>query len=121
MLLDHTIVPAKNKDETARFFTNILGFEPGDELPDAQFVHVNDTLTLRCDEKYSDHVHLAFYVTGDELAQVTERAKAAGTPYGSRARLEDNQLGEYGGGPRLYFSDPSGNSIELVTVPTLRH
>jgi len=80
MLLDHTIVPAKNKDETARFFTDILGFEPGDELPDAQFVHVNDTLTLRCDEKYSDHVHLAFYVTGDELAQVTERAKAAGTP-----------------------------------------
>jgi catechol 2,3-dioxygenase-like lactoylglutathione lyase family enzyme len=121
MRLDHTIVPAKNKDETARFFIDILGFEPGDDLADARFVHVNDTLTLRCDEKYSNHVHLAFYVSDDELAQVIKRAQAAGTPYGSRARSDDNQLGQYGGGPRLYFSDPGGNSIELVTIPTLRH
>jgi catechol 2,3-dioxygenase-like lactoylglutathione lyase family enzyme len=121
MRLDHTIVPAKNKDETAKFFTDVLGFESGDDIPGARFVHVNETLTLRCDENYSDHIHLAFYVTDDELAQVIERAKATGTPYGSRARAEDNQLGQYGGGPRLYFSDPSGNSVELVTVPTLRH
>jgi catechol 2,3-dioxygenase-like lactoylglutathione lyase family enzyme len=120
MRLDHTIVPAKKKDETARFFTDVLGFEPGEELPDARFVYVNETLTLRCDEKYADHVHLAFYVSDEELAQVIERARLTGTPYGSRARRTDNELGEYGGGPRLYLSDPSGNSVELVTVPTLR-
>ena len=120
MILDHTIVPAKDKDQTAGFFTNVLGFELGAELPDARFVHVNDTLTLRCDEKYTDHVHLAFYVSEEELTLTVERAKQAGTPYGSRAKLTDNKLGEYAGGPRVYFSDPGGNSIELVTVATLR-
>lgn len=120
MRLDHTIVPAKDKAETARFFVEVLGFALGDSLPDAQFVYADDTLTLRCDEKYSDRVHLAFLVSEAELGAVAKRANALGHPFGSRANLVDNEMGDYGGGPRLYFRDPGGNSIELVTVATIR-
>lgn len=120
MRLDHTIAPSKDKEATARFFTDILGFQRGQTLPEAQFVYVDDTLTIRCDEKYSDRVHLAFLVSADELGQIADRAKARGVPYGSRANLTDNAFGEYGGGPRCYFTEPGGSSIELVTVAHIR-
>lgn len=121
MRLDHTIVPCENKEVTTSFFTDVLGFARGESLPEANFVYVDDRLTLRCDQKYDHQVHLGFLVTPAELRQVIGRAEASGVAYGSRANQMDHELGEYGGGPRVYFRDPCNNSIELVTVPTIRH
>ncbi len=59
--LDHTIVPARDKEESARFFARIFGLTY--DGPHSHFapVKVNDTLTLDFDnETEFDRHHYAF-------------------------------------------------------------
>ena len=49
ILLDHTIVPARDKDESARFFARIFGLRYDGPVSHFAPVRVNDTLTLDFD------------------------------------------------------------------------
>ncbi len=62
--LDHTIVPARDKEVSARFFARIFGL--GYDGPHSHFapVKVNDRLTLDFDDDSDfDHHHYAFMVS----------------------------------------------------------
>src|SRR5690349_24365743 len=65
IVLDHTIVPARDKEESARFFARIFGLAY--EGPQSHFapVRVNETLTLDfdTDENFQAH-HYAFKMSG---------------------------------------------------------
>ena len=120
MRLDHTIVPSRDKEVSSQFYMSIMGFKFGGVLGSAALVHVDENLTLRCDDRHSHKAHLAFHVTGEEFTQVLVRLKDEGVSYGATGSNLDMQVGQYAGGPRVYFADPAGNSIELMTVPTIR-
>ena len=115
--LDHTIVPAKNKEESARFFARIMGLTY--EGPHGHFapVKLNDTLTLDFDNREDfEHHHYAFHVTDEDFDAIFDRVKAEGLAYGSDPRAQDNmQINTRRGGRGFYFKDPNGHSLELLT------
>ena len=119
MTLNHTIVPARDKDAAARFFARMFGLRY--DGPDGHFapVRVNDTLTLLFDddEGFESH-HYAFHVSDAEFNAVLQRVKADGLPFGSAPwSLEDAKLNDWNGGRGFYFKDPDGHVLELMTVP----
>lgn len=117
IVLNHTIVPARDKEASARFFAQIFGLRY--EGPQGHFapVRVNETLTLDFDnrETFEPH-HYAFHVSDEEFDAILARVKAAGIPYGSGPRSwDDGQINTRRGGRGFYFPDPDGHLYELMT------
>jgi catechol 2,3-dioxygenase-like lactoylglutathione lyase family enzyme len=115
--LNHTIVPARNKDAAARFFAGIFGLSY--EGPGGHFaaVRVNPTLTFDFADADSFEVHhYAFHVDDAEFDAIFARVQAAGIPYGSDPwNLENRQLNSWNGGRGFYFRDPDRHVLELLT------
>jgi catechol 2,3-dioxygenase-like lactoylglutathione lyase family enzyme len=120
IILNHTIVPARDKVMAARFFAGIFGLD-FNEQQSGHFapVRVNEALTLLFDEDTSfDSHHYAFHVSEDEFDAIFERIKTAGLSYGSAPwSLDDGKLNDWNGGRGVYFKDPNGHVLELMTMP----
>ena len=118
--LNHTIVPAHDKVESAAFYSRLFGFEQAGEFSRFIVVRVNDTLSLDFDtrEKF-DTQHYAFKVTDDEFESIFGRVKEEGLHYGSGPgpeHLYDMQVDHRRGGKRVYFDELNGHSIEIFTA-----
>ena len=116
--LNHTIVPAHDKVESATFFARIFGLSYDGEVSHFAPVRVNDSLTLDFDNSsaFQSH-HYAFKVSETEFDQIFGRIQEAEIPYGSGPRtLEDMRINHRGGGRGVYFRDPNGHILELLTV-----
>ncbi len=119
--LDHTIVPSRDKEAAARFFSRIFGLNyNGPESPFAP-VRVNENLTLDfldIDEAsdFETH-HYAFKVSEAEFDAIFGRIKADGVIYGSEpGSFEDMQINHRRGGRGVYFRDPDGHVLEILTA-----
>ncbi len=117
--LDHTIVPARDKDAAARFFARIFGLSY--DGPHSHFapVQVNDRLTLDFDEvdEEFEHHHYAFRVSNDEFDAIFGRIQEEGVVYGSGPRSSDNmEINQRHGGRGCYFRDPEGHLLEIMTA-----
>ncbi|MGH6626350.1 MAG: VOC family protein [Burkholderiaceae bacterium] len=117
--LNHTIVPARDKLASAKFLARILGLS-FDESAVAYFapVRVNDSLTLDFGESDCPEIqHYAFKVSEEEFDAIFSRIQAEGIGYGSEPYSRDDmKINHRGGGRGLYFCDPSGHVLELLTV-----
>ena len=115
--LNHTIVPAHDKEASARFFAHLFGLTYAGPVGHFAPVQVNDTLTLDFDnrERFESH-HYAFHVSDEEFDAIFGRIQAAAITYGSGPRaLEDGQINNRRGGRGVYFRDPNGHVLELLT------
>lgn len=119
--LDHTIVPAKDKKASARFFAEIFGLTVSPRPGYFAQVRVNESLTL----DFSDDVdsgtreshHYAFHVSDVEFEAIFGRVKARGIPYGSEPDEPTNgRINTRRGGRGFYFEDPFGHLLEVMTV-----
>ena len=119
ILLDHTIVPARDKLASAKFFAEIFGLslKPGDGYF-AQ-VQLNDSLTFDfADEPEPQSHHYAFHISEAEFDGVYDRVKSKGLPYGSGPyNHSDGKIYTRRGGRGFYFEDPNGHLLEVMTVP----
>ena len=116
--LNHTIVPARDKIAAARFFARIFGLKRG-RTDHFVPIRVNKSLTLLFDDddKFESH-HLAFHVSNREFDAILHRIKIEKIAYGSAPwSLEDGKLNNWNGGHGVYFRDPNGHVLELMTVP----
>ena len=115
--LNHTIVPAHDKEASARFFADIFGLSY--DGPQGHFapVHVNETFSMDFDNRpVVESHHYAFQVTEEEFDGILARVKAAGLPYGSQpTSKQDMQINTRRGGRGFYFPDPNGHSLEVLT------
>lgn len=115
--LNHTIVPARDKEASARFFAHLFGLEV--ERPVGHFaaVRVNDTLTLDfADGAGFEPHHYAFHVDDAAFDAIFGRIKQAGLAYGSGPyATEDGRINHRNGGRGVYFCDPDGHVLELLT------
>jgi catechol 2,3-dioxygenase-like lactoylglutathione lyase family enzyme len=118
--LNHTIVPARDKVAAAKFFAKILGL-PFEEDADGHFapVRVNDSLTMDFADstKFESH-HYAFRVSEADFDAMFGRIQAEGIPYGSGPpnAFDDMKINHRDGGRGVYFRDPDGHILELLTV-----
>ena len=76
IMLNHTIVPARDKRAAARFFADTFGlsYDTSDDHAHFAPVRVNDTLTLLFDteDAFNSH-HYAFHVGDAEFDAILAR------------------------------------------------
>jgi len=128
--LDHTIVPAKDKIASARFFAEMFGLTVQPDTGHFAEGQVNERLTfLFADEpeawggpgfdpRTGRSHHYAFHVSDAEFDAIFGRVKGKGIPYGSDPfRHTNGRINTRRGGRGLYFEDPYGHLLEIMTVP----
>jgi catechol 2,3-dioxygenase-like lactoylglutathione lyase family enzyme len=118
--LDHTIVPAKDKITSARFFAEIFGLMVKPNPGYFAQVQVNESLTFDFADEAGprDSHHYAFHVSDEEFEAIFSRVKGKGIPYGSDPdSYTDGRINTRRGGRGFYFEDPDGHLLEVMTVP----
>ena len=115
--LNHTIVPAHDKEASAKFFAQMFGLKYEGAMGHFPPVRINETLTLDFDnwDRFEMH-HYAFHVGDAEFDAIFDRIKEAGIAYGSGPfSQEDMRINTWRGGRGVYFKDPNGHVLELLT------
>jgi catechol 2,3-dioxygenase-like lactoylglutathione lyase family enzyme len=119
--LNHTIVPAHDKKESAAFLSEILGLPA--PFPFGPFLAVQvDTLTLDYVEvdggQDLESRHYAFLVGEDDFDEIFARLVERGVPYWADPHASRPQeINTNDGGRGCYFPDPSGHLLEILTRP----
>jgi catechol 2,3-dioxygenase-like lactoylglutathione lyase family enzyme len=99
--LNHTIVPARDKEAAARQFAQLFGLTYEGLGEHFAPVKVNDGLTFLFDDDTNFESH-----------------QDAGLTYGSAPwSANDKKLNHWGGGRGVYFRTLDGHLLELMTVP----
>ena len=134
--LDHIGVLVRSIDETIDFYGRILGLKNAQKRVDRGLefaqIQVSDTSALAIWEAPDIPCqHFAFAVSAPEFDAIFERIKAAGLRYGNASdgfgetgnlsgeslnmKGPDVEAGARGDGTSLYFEDPNGHSVEIMT------
>ena len=129
IVLDHTIVPAKDKVASAEFFAEILGLKVKPGQGHFAQVQINESLTFDFadepeawggpgfDPRTGKSHHYAFHISEAEFEAIFGRVKAKGLAYGSGPyNHTDGQIYTRRGGRGFYFEDPNGHLLEVMTV-----
>ena len=118
--LNHTIVAARDKEKSARFLNEILGLDAPTSLGRFALVTVGDELTLDFADVDGDITpqHYAFLISEAEFDEIFNRIVARGLDYwaGPRHRLP-GEINHWDDGRGVYFDDPDGHSLEILTRP----
>jgi catechol 2,3-dioxygenase-like lactoylglutathione lyase family enzyme len=118
--LDHTIVHARDKRASAEFMAAILGLgKPVAFGPFLGVVTGND-VTLDFLETDEDIIveHYAFLVSESEFDAIFGRIQSRNLPYwADPGRQQLNRINTRDGGRGVYFEDPSGHLLEILTRP----
>ncbi len=117
--LNHTIVAARDKRESAAFLADILGLAaPSTYGPFAVVELANDVSLDFMDDPEIHPRHYAFLVTEEEFDQILGRIRERGLAFW--ADPFDQQPGEintHDGGRGVYWKDPDGHVLEIITRP----
>jgi hypothetical protein len=128
MDLNHMLVPAKDKIESANFFARMMGLPTGPvghfapvKINDSlvlDFADINDVNLWANENGHFARQHYAFHVSEDEFDAIFGRITAEGLRYGSGPgpNLYDMKINSHRGGRGVYFDELNGHSIELLTA-----
>lgn len=120
--LNHTIIWSRDRRASAEFWADILGLEVGKEVH--PFIQVKthnsvdlDFATVPNDDEISPQ-HYAFLVSEEEFDHGFARLLELGLEYfADPAAQQPGQINHHDGGRGVYFHDPSGHNLELITQP----
>ena len=117
---NHTIVYARDKQASSAFLAELLGLPAPVAFGPFLGVDVGNEVTLDfCDEEgEGTPQHYAFLVSEDEFDQIFGRIQARAVAYWADPghRLQ-GEINTHDGGRGVYFDDPSGHSLEIITRP----
>jgi catechol 2,3-dioxygenase-like lactoylglutathione lyase family enzyme len=118
--LNHTIVHVRDKRESATFMTEILGLPPPEPFYHFLVVRTANGVSLdflSTDEEITIE-HYAFLVSEAEFDAIFARIKARDLPFWADPRAQRaGEINRNDGGRGLYFKDPSGHMLEIITKP----
>jgi catechol 2,3-dioxygenase-like lactoylglutathione lyase family enzyme len=117
--LNHTIVYCRDQQVSASFLSEILGLPAPTTFGPFVVVQVaNDVALDFLEEEPVRPQHYAFLVDEDEFDEVHGRIVARGLPYwADPGRRRPEQVNTNDGGRGLYWLDPDGHVLEILTVP----
>jgi len=79
IILNHTVVPAHDKEASARFFAQVFGLKYEGSNGHFAPVRVNETLTFDFDTAQNfDFHHYAFHVSDEEFDAILKRVQGEG-------------------------------------------
>jgi len=121
--LNHTIVWCRDKEVSARYLCDVLGL--GVPTPFGPFLVV--ALANGVSMDFRNHLgteldiapqHYAFLVSDAEFEEIFGRIRAKGQEYWADPQMSSpGEVNERDGGRGVYFSDPDGHMLEIITVP----
>ena len=118
--LNHTIVWCRDKRKSARFLSDILGLPPPTVYGPFQVVQLSNGVSLDFHDSEDEIVeqHYAFLLSEQEFDSVFSRIRERGISYwADPARRHPERINHNDGGRGVYFRDPSGHYLEIITRP----
>ena len=123
--LNHTIIHARNNRESAEFLAHILGLEAGPTWGPFVPVATANGVTLdfaTAPAESTTMQHYAFLVSEDEFDAAFERIQQAGLDYYADPYMKmPGEINHNHGGRGVYFFDPAGHGMEIITQPYDSH
>lgn len=119
--LNHTIVHSRDPRAAATFFAEIFGLPK--PVPFGPFLDVETgnevTLAfLDADGMEIQMQHYAFLVSEKEFDQIFGRIRERGLKYwADPGQKQEGEINRHFGGRGVYFQDPSGHLLEIITRP----
>jgi catechol 2,3-dioxygenase-like lactoylglutathione lyase family enzyme len=122
--LNHIIIPAHDKNVSAKFLGDILGVKPDAQWGPFIPVRTANGVTLDfVDSKDVRTQHYAFLVDDKEFDAGLARLKKdgiriyAGPHKEGPGEINRREINRHDGGRGVYFEDPNGHLLELITTP----
>ena len=119
--LNHTIVHARDKAVSAAFLAGILGLPLRDPWGPFLPVVLTNGVTLDYVDVGQNEIqpqHYAFLTSDEHFDASLARVREAGLAYyADPFHQQPNEINHDYGGRGLYFNDPDGHNMELMTVP----
>jgi len=117
--LNHIIIPAHNKRASAKFLGDILGVAPGAQWGPFVPVQTANGVTLDfVDSKDVRTQHYAFLVDDKEFdAGLARLRKDRIRIYAGPHKEGPGEINHHDGGRGVYFEDPNGHLLEMITKP----
>ena len=118
--LNHTIVLAHDNRTSAEFLAGILGLEVGEEW--GPFVPLATSNGVTLDFMTVGHdvpvQHYAFLVSEEDFDGIFQRIQEADlTYYADPHGRQPMEINHNHGGRGVYFPDPAGHGMEVITRP----
>jgi catechol 2,3-dioxygenase-like lactoylglutathione lyase family enzyme len=117
--LNHTIIWAHDKAKSAAFLAGILDLPVGPQWGPFVPVQVGNGVTLDyADAENIQSQHYAFLLDEDEFDAAFTRIQESGlTYYADPFHRHPGEINHNYGGRGVYFNDPDGHNMELMTTP----
>ena len=118
--LNHTIVWCRDKQRSSAFLVRVLGCRPAAAFYNFMVVQLDNGVSLDFLEKDGaiDSQHYAFLIVESEFDAVFSRLRDEGVPYwADPAKSRPGEINHHEGGRGVYFEDPDGHFLEVITRP----
>ncbi|MEU9027285.1 VOC family protein [Streptomyces sp. NPDC048383] len=119
--LNHTIIHSRDNRESATFLAHVLGLEVGAEWGPFIVVATGNGVSLDFATIPAESIvpqHYAFLISEEEFDAAFEKIRAAGIPYFADPQgKQSGEINHNDGGRGVYFPDPSGHGMEIITRP----
>lgn len=117
---NHTIIAAKNRLESAHFYRELLEARDVASWGPFSNLQLDDGVLLQFAEPPFDvpPIHYAFLVDEEHFDRVYDRiVRRRLDHWADPQRTLAGQVNSEHGGRGVYFLDPSGNYLEIITRP----
>ena len=119
--LNHTIVHSRDPRSSADFFAAVFGLPKPEAFGPFLDVNVANEVTLAflsAGDMEIQIQHYAFLVSDREFDEIFSRVKQRGLKYWSDPMMSrEGEINRHFGGRGVYFQDPSGHLLEIITKP----
>ena len=116
--LNHTIVASRDRRAAAQFVADVLGRPAPVPFGPFAVVELDNGVSLdfmRAEGEIGS-LHYAFKVADEQFQPIFDRIRAAGLPYWADPhRQQPNRINTNDGGQGVYFPDPDGHNLEILT------
>lgn len=118
--LNHLIVMVRNQANSAKFFTEILGLAAATRFGPFLVVQTANGVSLDLDEADGEitPMHYAFLISEAEFDEIFGRIQERNIDYwADPGRRHPGKINHQDGGRGVYFRDPNGHLLEIITRP----
>jgi catechol 2,3-dioxygenase-like lactoylglutathione lyase family enzyme len=118
--LNHTIVWCSDKEKSATFLTEMLGRPRPSGFGPFLVVELENGVSLDYHDSEGEIApqHYAFLIGEQDFDAVFARIRERGLQYwADPGRTRPGEINRHDGGRGMYFKDPDGHLLEVITRP----